>query len=131
MSLGRVTGDRLVHLLGRRRFLVTVPLLCATGLGSGLLVGTVWSTMFGFACAGLGLSCITPTVFGAAGNLPGLAPGRGLSVMNVASWPAFLTAPILVGAIADIAGLRVGLFVVVGAAALAAALATRLRFADR
>ncbi|MFN8075717.1 MAG: MFS transporter [Kineosporiaceae bacterium] len=127
MSIGRIVGDRFVHLLGRRRFLSTVPLLCAVGLGTGLAVGTVPSAVVGFACAGFGLSCVTPTVFGAAGNLPGLPQGRGVSIMTVAAWPAFLTGPSLVGAIAGAAGLRVALVVVVAAAAVAAGLATFLR----
>lgn len=126
MSLGRISGDRFVQRMGRRLFLSTVPLLCAVGLGLGLAVGTVWGAVVGFACAGLGLSCITPTVFGAAGNLPGLPEGRGVSVMTVAAWPAFLTGPSLVGAISGAVGLSWGISVVVLAAALAALLATRL-----
>jgi len=81
----------------------------------------------GLVVLGLGLSCVTPTAFGLAGNQPGVDPGAGIAVVTISSWPAFLIGPPLVGAVSSQTSLRLALLVVVVAAGLVAVLAGRLR----
>ena len=125
MSLGRITGDRVVHRVGRSRFLLLAPLLAAGGMAIGLLVHTSWAAFPAFALVGLGLSCVTPTVFGTAGNQPGIPSGRAIATVSIASWPAFLAGPPLVGTISHASDLRWALFVVV-LAAIGVSLTSRL-----
>jgi MFS family permease len=122
MLAGRLVGDRAVARLGRRRFLVGSGVVSAVGLGAGLASGTVVGACLGFAVLGLGLSCVIPTVYGAAGNAPGVTPGAGVATVTIASWPAFLVGPPLVGGLSDLTSLRTALLVVVLAGAVIAVL---------
>ena len=126
MTAGRLVGDRVVALLGRRRFLQVSAATAATGMALGLSGGTAVLACAGFVVLGLGLSCVTPTIFGLAGNQPGVSAGSGILLVTTASWPAFLIGPPLVGAVSSQAGLRVALLVVPLAAVLVAVLASRL-----
>ena len=59
----------------------------------------------GFAVAGLGIANMVPIAFSAAGNLPGLAPGIGLSVVTFMGYSGLLFAPSLIGFVAQHTGL--------------------------
>ena len=59
----------------------------------------------GFALAGLGIANMVPIAFSAAGNLPGLAPGIGISVVSFMGYSGLLFAPSLIGFIAKHTGL--------------------------
>ena len=110
---GRLVGDRALQWLGHARFLRTIPLLGGLGLTAGLAVGTPAAAFVGFALVALGLSCVTPTVYGAAGNQPGIPSGQAIATLTIAAWPAFFAGPWLVGEISDATSLRSGLLVVV------------------
>ena len=68
--------------------------------------------MAGFFCLGLGLALVVPTVFGAAGRIPGLHPGTA----------GFVCGPPLIGRLASLTSLPAALgllplltaFIVVG-----------------
>lgn len=126
MTTGRLLGDRVVAALGRRRFLAASGVVAASGIGLGLAGGTAGAAFAGFVLLGLGLSCVTPTIFSLAGNQRGVSPGSGILVVSVASWPAFLVGPPLVGAVSSQTSLRVALLLLPVAAALVSLLATRL-----
>ncbi len=126
MTTGRLVGDRVVARLGRRRFLQVSGAVAAAGMSLGLAGGTAVLAGAGFVLLGLGLSCVTPTIFGLAGNQRGIGAGSGILLVTLASWPAFLIGPPLVGALSSQASLRVALLVVPVAAVLVAVLATRL-----
>jgi fucose permease len=131
MTTGRLFGDRVVARLGRRRFLQASGLGAAAGITLGLAADSVLVACSGFVLLGLGLSCMTPTILGLAGNQRGVSAGSGILVVTLASWPAFLIGPPLVGAVSSQTSLRLALVVVPVAAALLAALATRLPLEDR
>ena len=63
------------------------------------------STAAGFALAGLGIANMVPIAFSAAGNLPGLAPGIGISVVTFMGYSGLLFAPSLIGFVAKHTGL--------------------------
>jgi hypothetical protein len=127
MTLGRLVGDRVVQALGRARFLQVSGGVAAGGLLLGLASGTPAGACTGFLLLGLGLACVVPTVYGAAGAQPGLSTAAGVTTVTVASWPAFLVGPPLVGALSSQAGLRTALLVVVAAGAVVALLGARVR----
>ncbi len=126
MTAGRLLGDRVVSLLGRRRFLQLNGLLGAAGMTIALTGASAASACAGLVVLGLGMSCAVPTIFGLAGNQPGMSAESGILVVTVASWPAFLIGPPLVGAISSRTSLRLALLVVVLSAAALGALARRL-----
>ena len=59
----------------------------------------------GFALAGLGIANMVPIAFSAAGNLPGLAAGVGISAVSFMGYSGLLFAPSLIGFIAEHTGL--------------------------
>jgi MFS family permease len=113
MTVGRLTGDRVVDRFGQRRVARVGGAVIAAGMGLALAVPSLPTTLVGFAMAGLGVATLVPAVYAAADDLPGLRHGVGLTLVNWLLRIGFLASPPLVGAIADASSLRVGLLAVV------------------
>ena len=77
MTVGRLTGDRVVDRFGQRRVVQAGGVLIAAGMGLALAVPSVATTLLGFALAGLGVATLIPAVYHAADELPGLAAAPG------------------------------------------------------
>jgi MFS family permease len=125
MTAGRLAGDRVVDRYGQRAVVRTGGLLAAGGMGLALAVPSLWTTLAGFALAGLGVATLVPAAMHSADELPGLPAGVGLTVVSWLLRVGFLLSPPLVGLVADLASLRVGLLTVV-AAGLITAVAARV-----
>jgi MFS family permease len=82
MTVGRLTGDRVVDRFGQRRVARAGGTLTAAGMGLALGLPSVPTTLIGFALAGLGVATLIPAVYQAADELPGLPHGVGLTVIN-------------------------------------------------
>jgi len=113
MTVGRLTGDRVVDRFGQRRVVRAGGALGALGMGAALAFPSIPLTLVGFALAGLGVATLIPAVFQAADDVPGLPHGLGLAVSNWLLRLGLFASPLLVGLVADAAGLRVALLVVV------------------
>ena len=113
MTLGRLTGDRVVDRLGQRRVALAGGVAIAGGMGLALAVPAVGTTVLGFALAGLGVATLVPAVMHAADELPGLPHGVGLTAVSWLLRVGLLVSPALVGVVADAASLRVALLGVV------------------
>jgi MFS family permease len=113
MTVGRLTGDRVVDRFGQRRVVRAGGGLTAAGMALALAVPTVPTTLAGFALAGLGVATLIPAVFAAADELPGLPHGLGLAVSNWLLRVGFLLSPPLIGVLADALSLRTALLTVV------------------
>lgn len=129
MFVGRLIGDRLVDRFGEAAVAAAGGLIAAAGMGTALAVPNIATTIAGFALAGLGVATLVPAAMHGADQLPGLRPGTGLTVVTWLMRVGFFGSPLLVGLVADAAGLRVGLLVVplagLGAALLAGVLPRR------
>ncbi|KMO72110.1 MFS transporter [Mycolicibacterium obuense] len=113
MCIGRLVGDRLVDRFGERAVVRTGGVITAVGMAAALAFPSVPGTIAGFAAAGLGVATAVPAAMRAADELPGLRAGTGLTILTWLMRVGFLGAPLLVGVVADAAGLRVGLLIVV------------------
>jgi predicted MFS family arabinose efflux permease len=115
MALMRFSGDPVRDRLGAVRTLG----LSAAVAGAGLLLAGLAPgpglAAAGFALAGVGIANVVPIAFSAAGNLPGLPPGIGLSMVTFIGYSSILIAPPLIGVVAARTGLAT---VFVAAAAL-------------
>ncbi|MFC3688815.1 MFS transporter [Aquipuribacter hungaricus] len=125
MTVGRLTGDRVVDRLGQRLVGRLGGAAVAVGAGLALAVPTTATTLAGFALAGLGVATLVPAALHAADELPGLPAGLGITVVSSALRLGFLASPVLVGAVADASSLR-GALVTVPVAGLLTLLATGL-----
>lgn len=109
---GRLMGDRLVDRFGQRAVAQAGGAVAAAGMGLALAFPSVPGTVIGFAAAGLGVATLVPAAMQSADALPWLRPGTGLTVVSWLMRLGFLLSPPVVGAVADAAGLRVGLLVI-------------------
>ncbi|WP_315094440.1 MFS transporter [uncultured Cellulomonas sp.] len=120
MTVGRLTGDRVVDRFGQRRVARTGGFAIALGMGLALGVPSLATTLVGFALAGLGVATLIPAVMHTADELPGLPAGVGLTVVSWLLRVGFLVSPMLVGLVADASSLRVALLAVVAAGVVVA-----------
>ncbi|GAB3211756.1 MFS transporter [Marinactinospora endophytica] len=127
MTVGRLVGDRLTDRFGAVAVARTGLLLSAAGLGAALLFPSPWTTIAGFGLTGLGVATLFPLTLTAAGEIPGVRSGDGVTIVAWLARVGFLCFPPLVGLVADSASLRVGLVAIPLAALIGAALAGALR----
>lgn len=115
MAAGRLGGDRLTVALGERHLVMLSGAIAAVGFGVGLAIGTVASTIVGFGALGLGLACVLPLVFSAAGRVG--VPAPSIAAVTTSGYLGFLAGPPTIGAISGLAGLQPTLGIVVALAA--------------
>lgn len=117
MTIGRLSGDRAVDRFGQRAVARVGGALAVVGMGGALALPSVGATLAGFALAGLGVATLIPAAMHSADELPGLPSGAGLTIVSWLLRVGFLLSPPLVGLVADLTSLRVGLLSVVFAGA--------------
>lgn len=131
MTVGRLVGDRVVDRWGAVPVARGGALLAAVGMGGGLVAGATVghpaTAVAGFALAGLGVSTLFPLAFAAAGSVPGVRAGDGVTVVGWLARLGFLAFPPTIGTVADATSVGWGLALVPAAALLAAVLARALR----
>jgi MFS family permease len=107
MAAMRFAGDLIRDRFGAVMTLRVCAVIAIFGL---LLIGFAESAqvaIIGFALTGIGISNIVPIAFSAAGNLPGMAAGVGLSVVTTMGYSGILVAPSGIGFIAEHTGLGI------------------------
>ncbi len=104
MAIMRFAGDLVRDRFGAVKTLRVCTLTAAVGmLIAGFAPNAAVATI-GFAIAGIGISNMVPIAFSAAGNLPGMAPGIGLSVVTTMGYSGILFAPSIIGFISEYTG---------------------------
>ena len=107
MSVMRFAGDLLRDRFGAVKTLRVCTIFAITGLLIAGAASTAEVAVVGFALGGVGISSMVPIAFSAAGNLPGLAPGIGISVVTTMGYSGMLVAPSLIGFVAGRSGFAV------------------------
>ena len=115
MAVGRLTGDRMIQLLGPVTMLRLGGGLAASGLAVALLVDQTALALVGFIGVGAGLATLFPITLSAAARAPGMAPGAGIAAMSSTGYFGFLIGPPLIGFVAELTGLRGALVLIVAA----------------
>lgn len=111
MVTGRFAGDLALSKLGSRLLVRYASVLAAIGLLIGTVLPVGWYdgvpllsplvvTIAGFYIAALGVSVIFPQLYDAAAKAPGPA-GQGLAALTAGTRVAGLSAPVIVGFVAD------------------------------
>lgn len=113
MVIGRLAGDQLTARYGRVALVRFGAFIAGFGLCAALALGSVASTLAGFACVGAGYSVIIPLVFGAAGRVKGVSSGAGIATVTTTGYLGFLSGPAMIGYAAELFTLRVALGLVV------------------
>jgi MFS family permease len=105
MAVMRFAGDLVRDRFGAVRTLRFCTVVSIIGLLTAGFASTPLMAIVGFAIAGIGISNMVPIAFSAAGNLPGMAQGIGLSVVTTMGYSGILVAPSAIGFIAEHTGL--------------------------
>ncbi|THV11795.1 MFS transporter [Rhizobium rhizophilum] len=101
MAVCRFAGDFVRDRFGAVNTLRFCGIAAIIGLVIAGQSGNVTLALIGFAITGIGISNMVPIAFSAGGNIPGLAPGVGLSVVTTMGYSGILFAPSLVGFVAE------------------------------
>jgi MFS family permease len=135
MVIVRLSGNRLLARFPVRSVLPALAAVAFTGFIAGLAGGrSAAAAIAGFACLGIGLALIVPTVSSAAGWLPGLSPGAAIAAVASCGWLGFVCGPPLIGELASATSLPVALGVIpalVAFIAVATAVAPQIRMPGR
>lgn len=107
MAIMRFAGDHVRDRFGGVKTLRVCTLTALVGLMLAGLAPNAPLAILGFALAGVGISNMVPIAFSAAGNMPGLAPGIGLSVATFMGYSGMLFAPSLIGFVAEHTGFSI------------------------
>jgi MFS family permease len=104
MTIMRFFGDGVRDKLGAVRTLQISAVIALAGMLLAAMAPNAWVAIAGFALSGLGVSNLVPIAFSAAGNLPGMAKGVGLSVVTAMGYSGTLFAPTLFGFVVEHTG---------------------------
>jgi MFS family permease len=112
MVIGRFLGDAVTQRFGNERVIRIGSGFAAVGYIAGILGGTYWSALAGYACLGIGIAVIFPVVYRMAGNAVGYPRGRAVAAVATVGYSAFLVAPPVLGMLADITSLQRSMLVI-------------------
>jgi MFS family permease len=124
MTVGRLSGTKLLEILGQTRTLVFGGTTAALGMLLGALAPALWAALIGFAVTGLGLANLFPVAVERAGRLAG---PEGVAVASTFGYGGMLLGPPAIGFMADWISLPTALTTVAALAATAAAIALLTR----
>lgn len=131
MAVCRFAGDFVRDRFGA----VNTLRFCGVAAIIGLVIAgqssNVTLALIGFAITGIGISNMVPIAFSAGGNIPGLAPGVGLSVVTTMGYSGILFAPSLIGFIAEYTSLSTVYTAIPSLLIVVLALSGLARHADR
>jgi len=119
MVVGRLAGGEIERHLGERIVLVSGACVATVGLVTAAAAPSFAVAIVGFALTGIGISVAAPTLFGAVGRRAGdVDRGSAMAAVTTVSYLGFFAGPPLVGGVSGAFGLRVGMLVLAGVAAL-------------
>ncbi|MCP4382643.1 MAG: MFS transporter [Hyphomicrobiales bacterium] len=112
MAAFRLFGDPIVARLGPRLVLGGGGLTCAAGLLVAIALPSPLASILGFGLVGMGVANVVPVLFSIGARAPGVPPGVGVAAIATIGYLGFLSAPPILGFIADGYGLTISLIVV-------------------
>jgi len=104
MTIMRFFGDGIRDRFGAVATMRISGVIAFVGMLIGGFAPNAYAAIAGFALSGLGISNMVPIAFSAAGNLPGMAKGVGLSVVTIMGYSGTLFAPTIFGFVAEHTG---------------------------
>jgi fucose permease len=130
MAVMRFAGDFVRDRLGAVRTLRVCTLFAIVGMLVAALAPNAGIAIVGFALCGIGISNMVPIAFSAAGNIPGLQPGIGISVVTTMGYSGMLVAPSAIGFVAEHVGFAPVLTALPVLLLVVLALSSLARYAD-
>ncbi|MDN3358860.1 MFS transporter [Actinomadura sp. DC4] len=109
MLVGRLGGDRLRTRIGTRRLMTYAGLGTAVAVAVVVLAPTAKVALAGFVLTGLAICTVIPTTISVAGTVvPGRSAGA-VAQVGAMGYGGLVLGPVVIGFLADVSSLRVGL----------------------
>ncbi|AZD80607.1 MFS transporter [Pseudomonas chlororaphis] len=100
MTVGRLTGDAIVHKLGAKRVIVMGGSVAAAGLLLATLAPAWEAALVGYALVGVGCSNIVPVLYTAVGKQTVMPEAIAVPAITTLGYAGILAGPALIGFIA-------------------------------
>ena len=100
MTVGRLTGDRVIRRWGRKRVMTLGGLSAAAGFFTATLAPASEIALVGFLLIGVGASNIAPILFTAAGRQQDMPAAAAISAVTTLGYAGILAGPALIGFVA-------------------------------
>jgi len=117
MTTGRFLGDSISQRIGSVKIVALGSAIAVLGYFAVLSAQT-YLAIFGFALIGLGFSVIIPELFRIGGNVKGIESSQGVAFIAGTGYLGFLTAPPILGFLADSSSLSLSFVVLLGCSVL-------------
>ncbi|MEN0108902.1 MAG: MFS transporter, partial [Pseudomonas sp.] len=130
MTAGRLTGDQVVHRIGRKRVVLLGSLTAALGLLVVILSPSWELALLGFVLVGAGCSNVVPVMFSLIGKQKVMAENLAIPAVSTLGYGGILLGPAFIGFIAHASSLAVALLVLAGLLLGAGLLSLLLRLED-
>ena len=106
MVVVRLVADRLVVRVGAVALTRASALVALAGFALLVLLPQPGVALAAFALVGLGVAAVVPLAWSSASRREPAAPGRAVAAVATCGYLGFLAGPVLVGALAEVVGLR-------------------------
>lgn len=113
MTVGRLTGDRLVARFGSRQAVIGGALLAAAGLLLVIAVPAWPASLLGYALVGAGCSNIVPVMYTAIGRQTRMPQAAAVPAVSTLGYTGILAGPAIIGFISGASSLPAAFLVVV------------------
>ncbi len=100
MTIGRLSGDGVVHRFGGARVIVFGGLCAAAGFAVATLVPSWPVTLLGYALVGIGCSNVVPVLFTSVGRQTDMAENVAVPAITTLGYAGILAGPAAIGFIA-------------------------------
>ncbi|TLU72554.1 MFS transporter [Lichenicoccus roseus] len=125
MTIGRLSGDRIVDALGPRRVVLVGGLCAASGFLLAVLASSWPVGLLGFALIGVGCANIVPVLFSAVGRQTVMPEPVAVPAITTLGYAGILVGPAGIGLVAHVGSLPVA-FLVLALMLVAVSLCGRL-----
>ncbi|MDE1181471.1 MFS transporter [Paraburkholderia sp.] len=112
MAAARFAGDAVRARFGAPQLIMASASLACFGMVAALLLPFSATALIGFLLMGLGLANMMPVLFAAAARVPGIHAAEGLAHVAGLAYFGMLLGPVLIGGVAQVTNLPIGLSVV-------------------
>lgn len=128
MTIGRLTGDKVVTALGPQKVVLTGAVIAAAGIILSVLSSGWQAALVGYGMMGLGMANIVPVMFSAVGRQTSMPPSVAVPAVTSFAYMGVLAGPAAIGWIAHLSSLSAAFLVVSILLLGVAVLSSRVKF---
>lgn len=121
MTIGRLTGDRIVAKFGGKKVILFGGIGAAAGIAIAISVPTWPAALIGFSLLGLGCSNIVPVLYSVLGRQKVMPANLAVSAVSTLGYSGILAGPALIGFVAHSISLPFAFFLVAATLLMVAA----------